>query len=141
MLGLPCSLASTITVKKLETAMIATIREAISDPYTDGQQFKKGNTVVFCYHSGVVGTPNFTRWTEVILYDKVIALIQPSRGRLTLYTGGLQTATIISRLNAILKSLSNGLYVYSKNGELTVGKGGYRYESFYEGFPVTLWLA
>jgi hypothetical protein len=128
-------------VKKLETAMIATIREAISDPYTDGQQFKKGNTVVFCYGSGVVGTPNFSRWIEVILYDKVIALIEPQTARLSLYTGGFQTATTISRLNAILESLSNGLYVYRKNGELTVGKGGYRYDSFYEGYPVTLWLA
>ena len=28
-----------------------------------------------------------------------------------------------------------------KKGEWIIGKGGYRYDSFHEGFPVTLWLA
>ena len=128
-------------MRKIEAAMIAAIREAIADPYTDGQQFKKGNTVVFCNGSGVVGTPNFDRWIEVIFHNTVIALIEPQTGRFSLYTKGFRTATAKSRINAILGSLSNGLYIYQKQGEWIVGKGGYRYDSFHEGYPVTLWLA
>lgn len=121
--------------------MVAAIRAAIADPYCDGRQFKGGNTIVFCNGSGVVGTPSFTRWIEVILCDTVIALIEPQAGRLSLYTKGNKTATIKSRINAILQSLSNGLYVYEQKGQWIVGKGGYRYDNFCEGFPVTLWLA
>lgn len=128
-------------MRKLEAEMITAIREAIADPYIDGQQFKKGNTVVFCNGSGVVGTPSFTRWIEVILHNTVIALIEPQTGRLSLYTKGFRTVTTKSRINAILGSLSNGLYIYQQRGEWIIGKGGYRYDSFYEGFPVTLWLA
>jgi hypothetical protein len=128
-------------MRKIESAMIAAIREAIADPYTDGQQFKKGNTIVFCNGSGVVGTPNFSRWIEVIFHNTVIALIEPQTGRLSLYSGGFRTATTKSRLNAILSSLSNNLYIAQKNGEWYIGKGGYRCDSFSEGYPVTLWLA
>jgi hypothetical protein len=125
-------------MRKIETAMIAAIREAIGDPYTDGPQFKGGNTVVFANGNGVVHTPNFTRWIEVIFYDTVIALIEPQCGRISLYTGGHYTATTKSRLNAILSELSDGLYIEQRKGQWFKCKGGYTYDRFTEGSTVTL---
>ena len=128
-------------MRKIETAMVDPIRSAISDPYADGSQFNQGNTVVFCNGSGVAHTPNFARWIDVIFYGTTIALIEPQCNRLSLYSGGVRTATTKSRLNAILRSLSDGFYIEQRKGEWTVGKGGFHYDRFCEGFPVTLHLS
>ncbi len=128
-------------MRKIETAMIDAIRSAIGDLYADGPQFKQGNTVVFCNGSGLAHTLSFTRWIEVIFRGTVIALIEPECSRLSLYSGGFKTATTKSRLNAILRSLSDGFYIEQRKGEWTVGKGGYYYDRFSEGFPVTLRLS
>ena len=126
-------------MRKIESAMIQAIRDAISDPYTKGQQFKGGNTIVFCNGNGVVHAPGFTRWIEIIFHNTVIALIEPQTSRISLYTGGYKTPTTKSRLNAILGSFSNGFYIEQKKGEWVKCKGGYVYDKFTEGDCVTLW--
>jgi hypothetical protein len=116
-------------MRKVEQAMIAAIALRIADPYTEGQQFKKDNTVVFCNGSGVI---------EVILYDTVIAIIEPSSRRISIYSGGLKTTTTKSRLNAILGAFSNGFHIYQEKGQWYIYKGGRRCDRFDDRFAVTL---
>jgi hypothetical protein len=125
-------------MRKVEAAMIAAIRKSIADPYAEGQQFKKDNTVVFCNGSGVVGTPGFSRWIEVILYDTVIAIIEPQTCLIGFYSGGFKTPTTKSRLNAVLGAFSNGFHIYQDKGQWYIYKGGRRYDRFDDGFAVTL---
>ena len=125
-------------MRKIETAMVAAIREAIADPYCSGPIFRQSNTTVFQTGNGAIRTPNFSRWIEVILYETVVALIEPQAGRLSLYSGGFRTATTKSRLNAILESMGDGFYIAQNKGQWGIYKGGYFYEPFYEGRPFTL---
>lgn len=88
-------------MRKIEQQMIAAIRGCLSDPGFSGCYWRNANTCVWQQHCGIHGTPSYSRTIEVILHNTVIALIESSR--ISLYTGGWQTVTTRSRINAILR--------------------------------------
>ena len=121
-------------MRKVEKAMVDAISTTLSDPGVEGPTFKGGNTVVF---QTSTDSPNGYRTLEVIFYDTVICLIEPTT-RFSLYTGGFKTATTKSRLNAILDAISDGFYIAQDKGTWGIYKGGYFYRPFVEGCTFTL---
>lgn len=127
---------TTPPMRKIESQMIAAVREVLADSNFVGQYWKSDNTCVFqCKENG----PNGRRWIEIILHNTVVALIEPDAMRISLYTKGWRSATTKSRINAILSDISDGYSVFQKNNEWRFSRRTWdRSEPFYDGLSVGL---
>jgi hypothetical protein len=79
------------------------IESQMNQAITQERDWKKDNTEVI----------NIEGVSFVYLYNNLIAMVGDTW--LELFDGGYQSNTTKSRLNAILKTHSNGEYVYQKN--------------------------
>lgn len=123
--------------RKIELQMIAAIRDTLTDSGFEGCYWKSANTSVWQGHSGTRGTYSHDRWIEVILHGTVVALIEPNVRRVSLYTGGFNTTTTRSRINAVLREFAPGWNLCQRNGKPTMFDRNDNPEPFTEGFALT----
>jgi hypothetical protein len=122
--------------RKIELQMIAAIRDTLTDSGFEGCYWKSANTSVWQGHSGTRGTYSHDRWIEVILHGTVVALIEPNVRRVSIYTGGFNTTTTRSRINAVLREFAPGWNLCQRNGKPTVFDRNDNPEPFTEGFAL-----
>lgn len=123
-------------MRKIEAQMIAAVRDCLSDPSFSGQMWRNVNTCVWQMHSGIHGTPSYYRWIEIILHNTAIATIEPTLGRMILDTGGYETATTRSRLNAILREFCPSWHVCQHKHKMFVVDSSYQRHDWHDGKTV-----
>ena len=122
--------------RKIELAMIGAIRGAMSDPDFSGCYWHNANTSVSQRHHGIYKTVGYERTIEVTLYDTVIAVIEASMQRLSLYTGGFNTATTRSRINALLREFQPSHNLAQRKQQLVLLDAWNNTKPFHEGFTL-----
>lgn len=123
-------------MRKIEKTMVAALRDVLATPDFTGRYWRERNTCIWQQHRGVCYTSGYERWAEVILYDTVIALVEPALNRISFYSGGFHTVTTRSRINALLSSFGPGWSVFLSSGRLML-RDPYGNESpFKEGFTI-----
>jgi hypothetical protein len=120
--------------RKIELAMISAVREVMADPGFSGCYWKSGNTLVFQTQHGIHHTVGYDRTIEVILHDTVVALIEPTMQRVSLYAGGWETVTTRSRINALLREFCPGWSMNRRKGQTVMLDRWDHAEPFREGF-------
>lgn len=120
-------------MQTLNASVVKAIRDCLADSDFSGAIKCGHHTVVFQQHYGVRSTPGYGRTIELIYDGVVLALIEPSLRRLSLYHGD-RIATR-RRINYVLAEFSPDWTIGCKNDVVMYDKH-YNPRSFYEGFTV-----
>lgn len=119
-------------MRKVETQMIAAIRDLIGKADHDGVYFKSGNTTVEQSHRGIAHTPGYQRIISVRLHGNEIAAIRPIEGTVWISDCGWQTVTTASRLHAIRNAFADCPYrLYQRKHQWVMDYGNKNIEPWY----------